>query len=604
MVKLDISDLLEEILPRPIKGAAKVCDASPAHQPPPYHQPEPQPLIHQPPVQQPDQPQPQPPIHKPAPRLHAQAQSVVDSLVKHNILSKGMYETQTYSLTGELLHSKNLAILRGALLDEEYGFASFCLLQGIPYFKHDCYHQYFSKTLQRRYNLFMIPRGLMKTTLHCAWCAWYYVYSTVSLSFSPRTVMLHSDVNKAQENLRLTADYLSSKLLLACFPDMLQLEVSNKNELLFDYDVEDAVIRKESHFVARSMWADLAGQHFTIFYLDDLCTADNTRSVDSNEQVWDVYKKLPFLDDHSGYYKVVESGTAYTDDCHHAYVVSLCEEPTYNVVVVPAENDDNTYNFPDRWNAETLRAALLEVKGDQSVYQSQLNQRFYKRDNSQIQLLFSMDNIVDEASLPNLPYFCITAADPAFSVKNKRKGDAKSRATILTARFYPSLPLFVVCGLYQSFGEEGDSWTRLCAQEVSLYKSRQFIQDAQGTQQQFFMSQVKKMREFLSNHQFFEKAHTKSPLTNTNDKMEVAANVLNEMFKEKQVLVLPNLKLVVDQFLRKDPGYDIIDCMVYIVTHASPHYVYFNTPQLNDSETKSSTSKIVRLNSLQNNKEW
>jgi len=385
--------------------------------------------------------------------------------------------------------------------------------------------------------------------------AWLNIHDTYTHKQRPVIAYYHSNIYKAQENLKLTKDFLSHPLIAACYPEYLQIAVDTQKNLRFEEDPHSSLIsRKESHFAAFSTESDPTGQHYTYIYNDDVTTYENTKTLQLNEINKLFYKKQVWLNDNLGRFKVFNTFTPYFEDSN-TRDAELSNHPS--IFYHKATIDD----FPEIYNQKLIDDTLVGCNNDVAYFRSQTYMEYFPRTNQELSIPISVDTFV-----PSLPFnledaVIIQSSDPSYSKKNKTFYDKSSKASILFVAYYNEV--YYIYDAWLSLGEEFEDWVEVNTQLAQRHNTDIFISDAQAYQQ----SLVNMIQRRLPNDTTVIPYKAKQSIS----KIQAANDVLSQLFKNGYVKILTpppdsHLDIAVKQLKGEHPALDFVDCLTYAVS--------------------------------------
>jgi hypothetical protein len=430
--------------------------------------------------------------------------------------------------------------------------------------------------------LIMMTRGSSKTSFfQNGWALWKYYRSPES-----KFLLVGGNEDKVTGSLKSIRKDITRPYLNLVAPDKfarskkeyilrggkitkreIDLENTMVAEMVDEYDIT-VDNRKEATFTIASPRIDRTSWHFDETFVDDLVIEETSKTQDAVDKANTYRQNLMGLAHDARDWAEHYTGTEWYEGSTYHYI-----RGEITSIVLPAKYSDEKGNviYMSKFVGEKeLQKASLRMKEDMPPQYLMLPK---PREKTTLDLGFdSQQHVLDietfQLERMKQTSVIIQVGDPAYSKKNKREGDGKSRATILhVLRDRERTYLYDV---WQSFGEDTDVWTNINLDHARKHNIEYFIQDAQATQGGLFESMKKRMLEARPYMRFFK--HTASPLTNTTDKVAIANGVLQNYFALGEILVLrciddpaqqKRIEIVIKQLAGQDPGLDIVDCLVY-----------------------------------------
>ena len=442
-----------------------------------------------------------------------------------------------------------------------------------------------------------IPRGLLKSTIfqtHRG--AWYYLVGAVMQNQAPVIFVLHEDTNKAEDNLNLIKQILDLDFIKFAFSDVLEKNRDRVSEMSFD--VPSDVMRKESHFMAQSIYKDLGGKHGSIFLIDDLELKDNTQTTEQVRKLMDIFLAWTFIDDHLGRTRFEMAGTARREDDVYTYIenelnsVVWREGATTDKDMQPTLFDSEPiYNFPEVYDAANTADYYKKLKRNKGMYYSQI-EMIPQPFEDDIDIVSGLNYIYsdDEYSIEYLMKngCVITSKDPSYSTVNKRKGDGKSRDVTLTGSIMNGI--LYVFHTEQLLGGDDSTIFRPLLEQVQRFKSDVVVQDCQGTQKNFGIRCNQNLKANGVKHRYSFAFYTKAKQNNSVGKANKASMVLSEYFRMGLIRVNSSLHGLIAELERRTKGFDYLDCLLMIFS------LDFNSMEALAESNRHVVKDIVRNN--------
>ncbi len=442
---------------------------------------------------------------------------------------------------------------------------------------------YFSWHPNPDYILIMLPRGIGKTTtFHCI-NQIHHIINNPTYKF----LVVHSDIDRAKKNLTTTRGLMMNKFLALIQPELFTdsvkkfrkiegnrltnylINVSYNEEIVEKSIIEKEQFRGEDSLMLGSLRSDPTGNHFEKVFLDDIVIPDTSKTPEVTNNVIDYIQALSSLEEHrkENKFQYIVTGTEQYENNAYDWIKNRKKTTCFQMPATWKYNGERQYiasYVNDDW-LESKRDSQQDWFGPHEL----MIPRSYE-DNS-IDLEFSDENIINisENQLEDLKSKGMIAqiCDPAYSKKDKREGDKKSRFTIINA--VVTREAWYVFDCFQTKGEDTGKIKEYNIDKALQHEVEYFVQDAQGVQSGLFDELRDILLQTFPTMDFFK--HEKSPLTDTTQKFEVANRVLKERFLDKEIYVVVTgrnkrkMDLVINQLRRENLGMDIIDCIVYMV---------------------------------------
>lgn len=325
--------------------------------------------------------------------------------------------------------------------------------------------------------------------------------------------------------------------------------------------------RQENTFTAVSLGSATTGSHPNGGFYDDLDNEESTKTAAAADKTERFWRNQSALANRPAQFFQRATDTFWYEDG----TMQRCKmESTY-------------FRMPSDWWHEGERKVLSHFYIPYELLQEQ--KKKWKefgdahaciapvpRDGSRLEVGFRKDKhvkVISPQELEQLKAECVVVSvgDPAYTDKNKRVGDAKSRATIV--HFVRAEGGWTgVFDVWQTGGLDIDRWRERAVHEATEKKSDIWIQDCQGTQFGHFENAARAIREATENR--CKTVMHRKPLGN---KMAVANEILKDLFAGGEIMVLllnegdqaKRMQAVIDQLCGLNMGMDIVDCIVYAI---------------------------------------
>jgi len=429
--------------------------------------------------------------------------------------------------------------------------------------------------------LHLLPRGLGKTNNLCIVRCLHEIIKDPYAKW----LMIHSREEKAIANLHSLKSMMMNPYLAIVFPQLFadskkkyidrggritSKKINISTQLLKeDYDASD--FRKEATISVGSLKSDFIGMHVEGIFGDDLVTLETSKNEDQREKLAQFFNSLGGLREYrkdGKKFMIYLVGTEYYDNSlyHDIY-----ERDNVTFLRMPCDwwVGDRHYRLAERFTDEYLSQQKSILK---SLYDSQMRMLPIPLEDDNLDIRFNKDRDVIDLTREELEYMkacsvIVTACDPAYSKRNKRQGDGKSRATITSSLYYEGV--WYVFDCWQSFGEDNDSWTDIVYDKLVNNQADCFVQDAHGTQIGLFESMV---NVFEKNKLSLRTFPVTAKLTAGAGKIEIANGILSEMFTREEVKIVntDSCNLVMRELTRESSGLDIIDTLAYTFMSIHP----------------------------------
>ena len=398
-------------------------------------------------------------------------------------------------------------------------------------------------------------------------------------------MLLHANIDKAQENLGLVKEVFDLDLISDLFYDVLERKINTRSELRFKD--ESAIKRKESHFMTGSAEQEFGGKHATYYMVDDWVLDKNISTPEKNEKNIHAFHKLRWLNDHSGNFRIEMVGTHYYDDSIYCWLTNhrdnsgnpVCHATILGAATLDAEGN-RTYNFPEIPDYKKGMLEKLESITPSNQFKSQTLMIPQPR-TSGVELVNNKDFIFaynDEKDVPDwittrLPHTkediidagcVITSKDPSFSKLNKTWDSNCSKDTTITGSVLGD-SLYVIDEHQLLGGDDMELYLPLRNQVEKNY-SDIVVMDAVGPQRIFTQICHKRLMQDIG-HDFVFKFHKKPKNDTSVGKAERAMFVLGEMFRMGRILVHWKLKRLIAEVERHTTGYDFLDTLIQICSY-------------------------------------
>ena len=433
-----------------------------------------------------------------------------------------------------------------------------------------------------RIEIVMMTRGSGKTYLFTAVKA---VQQVLKDPFSSWLVSSHKVEPQALEILDLIRQLMFNPNLALVYPELFSEDMSiytargstitkkRINVIKFspDEDFDVRSLRKAPSFLPTGLNVELTSTHVNGVFLDDIVVAKTSET----DKV--VEKTIKYFDSLAGY---KEHGSK------HPFMIFLTDTMWWKPSLLDhlIENRKvKAFIAPAVWKDRANKTVRL-IPAFTDKYIGDLTEEFGQWAESQVYMEgrdrdvdFSLNinfnterNVVrmSEREFDRLysKTLHIQVCDPAFSKKNKKEGDDKSRFTILHALMDEDVTYLY--DVYQTFGEEVLDIIDANANRAFEHDTDLFVQDGHGTQLGLVASTVRVIEKTL-NRRILSFSHNNNAFTGSSDKILLANETLSSLFISKNIVIIDTprytdgAKAIVKQLKREDPGFDIVDCITY-----------------------------------------
>lgn len=439
--------------------------------------------------------------------------------------------------------------------------------------------------------LIRIPRGESKTVI------FHSMGAVQNLMNDPlgKGLITHTNLKKVGANLSQIGQLLTSPYLHMIAPHIFSKNkkeiaarggkwTKDKIDIAISEVLDDSVvthnIRREPSITASSPGANVVGMHFD-WQLDDDPVTDETSETETKiETMLDWYRNCFALTNiPGGKYPRRITDTYWYEECMNERILDEITHITIPLYFYEKQMDGSE---------KKIYTSPYYTERDEARVRKQWGQWFYahaciepmKRVGNQLDIGFDRIKHVQTMSIHELNVLKqrlvrVMIGDPAFSQKDKKMEDKQSKATIL--HLLRGEQVTYIYDLWQALGTDDDrSWKNICIAEAKDKEIDIFIQDAQGNMQGgLFKSTFETMIGALKRN-IKGVPHTKSPLTNTSEKVKVANGVLKDYFLENEIIVVltpeteKQMEVAIRQLSRISKGMDIIDCLVYGIADIDP----------------------------------
>lgn len=477
---------------------------------------------------------------------------------------------------------------------------------------------FFKYTPDAIIELVEMSRGAGKTTKWSALRALHLVIQYPKFKW----LVASGDKEKAKGLLKSIKEMMSFPGLSLIFPDMFSddptIFKSRKGNLLTNEKVDIVTLneeteekfasgktnyefRKEATFMVVSPGIDRTSFHFEGMVFDDLVNKETSASPEKTKELLEFFQSLFAMVQYRDGWKFRAYGTG----------TEWWENSLYSIL--EGWGNVTIFRCPARWKYGMETQRLCRHFTDEFLesqktllgewYDNQMMMKPRPYSGEILDLGFSHDrNVVtmteDELEELKANNLVLQICDPSYSAKGKTSGDKKSRFTILNA--VVTEDKFYLYNGYQSYGKD-ISGVKATNTEIGKREDIDyFIQDAQGTQMNFFEEQVVQMKKELQYMR--HKAHT---IRITGGKQLAANSVLKELFLSGEMVVIKikddknhtrvaMMQEFINQILGLS-GLDFVDCAVYMVTDID-RTIDVNIARMRKNLKKQGThTKLIRL---------
>lgn len=465
------------------------------------------------------------------------------------------------------------------------------------------------------------PRGTGKTT---KWSCMRAIWHVIKYP-KHKGMVVSGDKDKAKALLKSVKDMMMAVWLEMIYPDLFTedaQEFKSRKGNVFTAEKVDVVtfndeteeilngkmnyeFRKEATFMICSPQIDRTSFHFEFMIADDLVNKETSYSSEVTRQIVEFYRSLFAMQQYrkDWSFRCYMTGTEWWQDSLYT------ELESWNNVTI--------FRCPSRWRYGDMDVRFCPVFTDSFLenmrtvlgewYDNQMDMKPRPYSGSILDVGFSHDRNVIEMTLEEFERLkadnmVAQICDPSYTAKNKKEGDKKSRFTILNT--VVSEDHYYLYGGYQCLGLDiaGVKATNL---EVGLRENIDFfIQDAQGSQQNYYKEQIAMMKKELPAMIDFEhKLRIRGDAGS--GKQNAANSVLKDLMLTGDILVIKIIddpdedrkkmvKEIISQ-LTGLSGMDFVDCTVYMVADIDRYDDVYNARLNKRRKNNGRHTKLINL---------
>jgi len=445
-----------------------------------------------------------------------------------------------------------------------------------------------------------MPRGVGKTFTFSALQA----IQEVLKDPTKKWLIGHSDKLKAQKNLVSVKTTMTNPYLVLVFPELFHEDLqgfkksggqvtSEKINIVFN-EIDDKGeyinYRPEATFTVASPQIDRTGFHVDGIFADDWVTEETSKSSEATDKLHEYYQGLFGLQQLGQPFLIFITGTEWWQDS--LYTRLKAEDKYISWFQMPAKWTDSK-GVDQRLSRHHTDDYLDFNKAQMKLnYEPQMLMipRNYDED---LKLVDDEKSFtfrwVNEEDAPQdiVPAMfdrkrlkengCVVSSlDPSYSNKGKTESSDCSKATIITGAIvndYKQDKVLYIYDAWQKLGwdlesdkEEDQALNQMFDVYASNIKQEEVdwtVCDSQGTQkatiQDYFFRLKRHVKPNLQCSY-----HEKGSLVSTKGKSASAKFVLSEKFANGQIKVHWRLQVVIDQIMRRNSGYDVLDVLIQL----------------------------------------
>ena len=433
--------------------------------------------------------------------------------------------------------------------------------------------------------LVLLPRGIGKSVTLMARAVWDLTHEPTD-----KALIAHGKQELSTGDIATIKSLITNPYLAMVYPEIFKDSVEayrksgsilKRNEVeievgsfIFD-DITDnkGLFKKESTFSAGSINTDETGKHVSRIYFDDLVNEQRSATPEATAEVVSYFAKLAGLKEHevdkTKRFVRRGAGTQWYENSLYATIMDSTNSAVFSMPI-RWEHAKTVYYIASEIFDETIVDQLEKDMGEWS--ESQYYQIPRKLNTSSLDIGFTESRHIMTVSEAELDAFkrgmlVVQVCDPSYSKANKRAGDGKSRFTIL--HLLMSKNIIYIFDVFNSLGESNSSIISLNSEEVIAKGVDVFIQDAQGTQLNLYND----VRDIIKKENTAVTCipHTTSRSSGSLGKLNQANTLLTAYFTDNRIKVVVTdenknrVAKVIEQLAGRDPGLDIVDCLVYAI---------------------------------------
>lgn len=445
-----------------------------------------------------------------------------------------------------------------------------------------------------------MPRGVGKTFTFSALRAVKELINNPS----GKWLIAHSDKFKAQKNLTSIKTLMLNPYLSVIFPEFFHKDIQSykraggqvtaeKINITFneiDETGQYTNYRPEATYTVASPQIDRTGYHVDGIFADDLVTDETSRTPEATEKLYQYYRSLWGLRQLGQPFRIFITGTEWWENSLYTILKNLGSKVTWFQMPAKWEDRDGKDQRLSRHHSdEYLEEQKVQMKQDYEPQMLMQPRRFgenLKLVDDERSMLFSFYGEDDAPSGIATAMFdldhlkrngCIVSSlDPSYSSKGKVQGSNCSTATLINGVItgsYNSDKVLYIYKVWQKLGwdlDKMDSGNLALSQMYKTYADNTLqeevdwtVCDALGTQkatiQDYFFRLQKHVKQGLRCSY-----HEKGSQMSAKGKSDQAKFVLQEKFANNQIKIHWSLQPAIDQIMRRNSGFDILDVLVQL----------------------------------------
>jgi len=450
-----------------------------------------------------------------------------------------------------------------------------------------------------------MPRGVGKTFTFSALQALQEVIKDPTKKW----LVGHSDKLKAQKNLVSIKNTMTNPYLILIFPELFHDDLqgfkkaggqvtSEKINIVFneiDENGDYINYRPEATFTVASPQIDRTGFHVDGIFADDWVTDETSKSEEATDKLYEYYQGLFGLQQLGQTFLIFITGTEWWEN--NLYTKLKAEDQYVSWFQMPAKWEDSKGKDRRLSRHHTNKYLDFNKAMMKKNYEPQMlmiprshdeNLNLVSDENDMLfawhgeedvpsgvpTAMFNKENLKESGCI-------VSSLDPSYSNKNKSKGTDCSTATLITgviAGSYNSDKVLYVYDVWQKLGWDLDSMDQSQQALNQMYQtysnniSQEEIDwtvcDSQGTQKATVQDYFYKLKNNIK-PSLQCSFHEKGSLMSTKGKVEKATFVLQEKFNNGQIKIHWSLKPAIDQIMRRNSGFDVLDVLIQLCLPAN-----------------------------------
>ena len=437
--------------------------------------------------------------------------------------------------------------------------------------------------------LSLIVRGIGKSIYLMARAAWH-----VSRYNTDKTLVIHGKQDLSTANIAALKTLITNPFLAMVYQDLFHgsiqaykaaggaitrehIDIALPRFYFDDIDSDlTGMYKKESTYGAASPKTDETGKHVSKVFGDDLSNEQTSGSAIASADMISYFEGLDGLEEYDSKKPFGKElvGTRWYGNDLYEHIYSLDTASVFSLPIEWTYKETKYYISPAIFDEKKVEE---KVKNLGQWAKSQLYMIPRPLVDVQLDLSFDEDHHVITYTAEELKMFRYSMVvtqicDFAYSKKNKKKGDSKSRFTVLT--IYRAKGVTYITDIFSSLGERTAETISINTDLAYRNFTDVFIADAQGTQNNLYLD-IADALGTAHGDRITCIPHKGGGVSGATGKLEVANNVLRQYFMMDRIKVVlvrgdsaqnERMSLVIDQLAGRDPGLDVVDCLVYGIT--------------------------------------